>query len=102
MIWKAAMSSNPVHDKIISIVAGEPGIPLAELQERVEDCTNVHVFQLIILGRLYVNLRSEWLGEPSRVHLFRDRQTAKFFQCFSEVQVRSGEEQPKAENLIPN
>lgn len=96
------MSCNPIHDSITSTVAAEPGILLAELLDRVEGCTNAHVFQLIVLGKVYVDLRSEWLGEPGRVHLFRDRETAKFFQCFSEVQVGTGEEKPKAENLIPN
>src|ERR1700754_735921 len=102
MIWKLSVSVSPIHDTITSTVAAEPGIPLAELLDRVEGCTNAHVFQLIVLGKVFVDLRSEWLGEPSRVHLFRDRETAKFFRCFSEIQVRTGEERPRAENLIAN
>jgi transposase InsO family protein len=92
--------SNAVHESLKEIVAAEPGITMAELLDQVEGAANVDLFALIVTGQVYVDLRLAWLGEPKRVQVFRDGETAKFFQRLSDLQQADGDS-PCVDHLIP-
>lgn len=71
--------SLPVHENVQELVKGNPGITLLELFEEVEGATKVHVFQLLLSQRIFIDLREAWLGDEKSVRLFDCKQVSEFF-----------------------
>lgn len=96
------MLNETLTKSVTQLVADEPGITLADLLDRTDGVTNGDVFAMIVRGEVYVDLRLSWLGDEERVQVFRDRETAKFFQRLSETQQKPEEELvPRSDDLIP-
>lgn len=67
------------REAIVALVAGEPGVLLADLLERVINAggTADDVYTLIARGVVFVNLKAEPLAEPHRVWVYPDNESAQ-------------------------
>jgi putative transposase len=67
------------REVIVSLVANEPGILLADLLERIiaAGSTADDVYTLTAQGIIFVNLRAEPLAEPQRVWVYPDNESAQ-------------------------
>ncbi|MDJ0569935.1 MAG: transposase family protein [Pleurocapsa sp. MO_192.B19] len=70
-------------EKIILLVADNPGITLSELFETSPEIEADEVYKLIAKEQIYFDLRSSRLVEPEKCHLFRDRSTAESYIALS-------------------
>jgi len=70
-------------EKIISLVADNPGITLSEIFETSPEIKADEVYKLIAKEQIYFDLRSSRLVEPEKCHLFRDRSTAESYIALS-------------------
>jgi putative transposase len=90
-----------IRGSIASVVSEIPAITLAELLRLARGATAGDVFEMIANNEVYVDLSAAWLGDEDRVQVFPHRESAKFFQCFSESQVRPDGDFPRITDLIP-
>jgi transposase InsO family protein len=67
------------REKIVSFVAREPGVLLADLLERMMEAgvTADDVYTSIAQGVVFVNLKGEPLAEPQRVWVYPDKEAAQ-------------------------
>jgi putative transposase len=66
-----------VTGALLDYVTYAPGLTLAALLQANIGGRSDDVFALIASGRLYVDLHAAPLAEPTRVHVYRDQQTAQ-------------------------
>lgn len=87
---------------ILSIVTSESGITLDELLQRLKTtiATADDVRKLIVDGQMYVDLLTEPLPEPDRVHCFRDQSTAQAYIYLAKEQNQSFH-RPQLVSLTP-
>ncbi len=96
-----ASHDEQVTQAVLSAVSAKPGITLAELLGSIEAATNGSVFRLIATEQIYVNLCTDWLGEPERVRIYRNRVIASFFERLSKAQTNSDNNNPRTFDLVP-
>lgn len=67
------------REKIIPLVAGEPGLLLSDLLERVFETGGEAdaVYTLIAQGEIFVDLKAEPLAERNRVSVYPDKESAQ-------------------------
>ncbi|BAY10853.1 TnsA endonuclease N-terminal domain-containing protein [Calothrix sp. NIES-2098] len=65
--------------EVLSLVSDNVGISLANLLSNLKEASADEIYTLIATEKLYVNLSAAPLAEPSRVHIFRDQQTANAY-----------------------
>ncbi len=72
---------------ILSLVASQPGITLAELLCHGAKASSDDIYTLIATEQVYVNLGACPLPEPERCFVFRDQQTAVAYSLMVESRV---------------
>ncbi|MBU0493749.1 MAG: DDE-type integrase/transposase/recombinase [Chloroflexi bacterium] len=69
---------------VLTLVAAEPGLPLAELLRRAARTSSDDIYTLIATAQVYVDIRAAPLAEPERVGVFRDAETARAYAVMVE------------------
>lgn len=93
--------NSQLAETILSTVAASPGITFAELLDKIDGITIASVYKSIALKLVYVNLLTAWIGEPERVHMYRDSVTASFFERLSDLQASHDRDIPQVVDLVP-
>ena len=86
---------------ILSAVASNPGITVAEMLDTFNGANADNIYTLIATGQMYVDLRSSVLADPKSTRVFRDRDTAAFYVTAADTMRRATLDGPHFVNLTP-
>jgi hypothetical protein len=88
--------------EILKAVREKQGITLTELLCRVDGARNGHVFELILIKEIYVDLDRAFLGDEDEVQIFSSEAAATFFYHLAEMHNKENAKSPRASDLRLN